>query len=196
VVEPGAVVRGEDDDVAGDVEFGADEEFVVLRDDEDEDVVVADSGADPAVPGVEATSGESSAAAEDDDGAVPEVREDDDGGTGRPSRPTTTGEVASSSVADDEEASRVTGGSPLPAPETTGMARTSPTTVVVSTAAPASRPRRPPSSRVSWVRAPARRADSGGPDGRWCTSDLTGRLVTVRYRAETIGARKATDSAR
>jgi hypothetical protein len=123
--------------------------------------------------------------------------------TGRPSRPITTGEFRGLRSADEEaDESSSTAGDPRPTPETTGMARTSPTTVVVTSAPSAIRPsradtvRRRTARRTSdqRVRAPETRAESGGLAGRWCTGDLTRSLITNRYRGETIGARKVTVS--
>ncbi|GAA3154662.1 hypothetical protein GCM10010531_02140 [Blastococcus jejuensis] len=123
---------------------------------------------------------------------------------GSPSTPMTTGESPEPEPgADDEDdASRITDDVPGPIPETTGIARTRPTTVVVTRAPSAKRPGRAGTARRSAARtssdhrvsAPWTRAESGGPEGRWCTGDLTGLRITNRYRDETIGTRKVTVS--
>jgi hypothetical protein len=179
----------------------------------------APAGADPVVPGAAATSW-SEVEDEDDDvsppppaevvvGAVDETVAEvrtpasaEEAG-GSPSTPMTTGESPGPSAADDEDdESSAIDGVPEPIPEMTGIARTSPTTVVVTRAPSASRPRRAGTVRRNAARtssdqrvsAPWTRAESGGPEGRWCTGDLTGSLITNRYRSETIGTRKVTVS--
>ena len=122
--------------------------------------------------------------------------------TGRPSMPITTGEFPSRAAAVVEEESSSTAGDVPPTPAITGIARTSTTTVVVTRAPSAKRPSRAGSVRRSaarrrsdqWVRAPEIRADSGGPEGRWCTRGLSGATISIRYRDETICVHRVTDS--
>jgi hypothetical protein len=98
----------------------------------------------------------------------------------------------------------ITTGDPAPVPgegaATTGTARTSAVTTVLSTVPSASRPLRCPSARpltrIDRASAPVMRATSGGPAGRWCTEDLTEFLITIRYRRETNRARRITVSRR
>jgi hypothetical protein len=96
-----------------------------------------------------------------------------------PSMPITTGGSPRPGADEDvDEESRATGVLPPPAPDTTGTASSRPVTTTVQPAPSANR--RPPRARRAGVGAGARkrgtsrrtaadrRAESGGPVGRWC----------------------------
>jgi hypothetical protein len=73
----------------------------------------------------------------------------------------------------------------VPLPAMTGTASTRAVTAVatrpVRTRRPVRRRRRVRRSRPQRVSAPARRADKGGPAGRWCTGHPSRRRITIRY---------------
>ena len=160
----------------------------------------SDAGASTAAAGPEATAVPSGSG----EGDVPDVVTPAKSAelTGRPSMPITTGEFPSRAAAVVEDESSSTAGDVPPTPEITGIARTSPTTVVVSRAPRAKRPRRAGSVRRraarrrsdQWVREPEIRADKGGPEGRWCTRGLSGSMISIRYRGETNCVHRVTDS--
>jgi len=180
--------------------------------------------AEPGVPGA-ATTASSVGSDESEEDEDPDVDDDEapvreaaavdvaepakvDDDTGRPSRPITTGESADEDADEDAAVAaveeNVTDRAVPSEPDPTGTARTSAVITVLTMTPSARRPlrcRRPVRAAAracsdERVIAPRIRAEVGGPAGAWCTANLPGPGITIRYREKTNRARKVTVSRR